>query len=212
MTNLLYHVADFFPYKCAKKKGIFLPSKKKQRQTLRYLYISFLRVGIRCNDGKRPANIFALAVLFLPCSAKQEKSWSKWSYAFYPVHFLALWAFTDFQMILPREHFAQKYGFTLGNVKLPSDEDGFLVIRPQRPGKIIGVNARRSVEEKRFIIARGFARAELQYTDKKIVLHREHRLAADEKDCNVSYLAGALLMPAESLKRMYLQLKSLNIP
>ena len=108
--------------------------------------------------------------------------------------------------------FARKYGFTLVKARLSSNKDGFLAIRSGVPGKIIGVNARRSVEEKRFIIARGFARAELQYTDKKIVLHREHRLAADEKDCNVSYLAGALLMPAESLKRMYLQLKSLNIP
>lgn len=108
--------------------------------------------------------------------------------------------------------FARKYGFTLVKARLSSNKDGFLAIRSGVPGKIIGVNARRSVEEKRFIIARNFARSILQYTDEKIVLHRENGLTAEEKVDDANYLAGALLMPAASLKREYLRLKSLNVP
>lgn len=107
--------------------------------------------------------------------------------------------------------FAKTFGFSIWNALLPDNEDGFLAIRPSAPRKIIGVNARRSVEEKRFMIARGFARATLQYADEKIVLHHENRLTAN-KDDDANHLAGALLMSAASLKREYWRLKSLDIP
>ena len=59
----------------------------------------------------------------------------------------------------------KKEGFSVGNALLSDSDDGFLAIRPTESNydKIIGVNANRSIELKRFIIAHEFAHSVLHY-------------------------------------------------
>ncbi|MDO4293957.1 MAG: ImmA/IrrE family metallo-endopeptidase [Eubacteriales bacterium] len=107
--------------------------------------------------------------------------------------------------------FVQHLGFIVGNAKLDDSEDGFLAIQTSdmakdRDGmndKIIGVNAKRSLDWKRFIIAHEFAHSVLHYEAGKIYLHRERKKGKDDKENDADYFAAALLMPRKSFKRLY---------
>jgi len=107
----------------------------------------------------------------------------------------------------------KKEGFSVGNVLLSDSDDGFLAIRPAKNTyeKIIGVNATRSIELKRFIIAHEFAHSVLHYESGQIFLHRENKKGKDEEENDADYFAAALLMPRRSFQRVYEQLKAAEL-
>ena len=116
--------------------------------------------------------------------------------------------------------FVQKLGFVVGNAKLKDVEDGFLAIQSStvarnRNGtsndKIIGVNSKRSLEWKRFIIAHEFAHSVLHYQTGEIYLHRENKKGKDSEENDADYFAAALLMPSDSFKRRYEQFKEMGL-
>lgn len=111
--------------------------------------------------------------------------------------------------------FAMKHRFLVGNADLEDSEDGFLLIQPRKTDegdlKLIGVNATRPLEFKRFITAHEFAHSVLHYQEGKLYLHREHKKGKDENENDADYFAAALLMPAESFKRTYEDLVSEGI-
>lgn len=101
--------------------------------------------------------------------------------------------------------FVQQLGFTVGNAQLADTEDGFLAIQKGDTSndKIIGVNANRSLEWKRFIIAHEFGHSVLHYKAGEIYLHRENKKGKDGEENDADYFAAALLMPERSFKRLY---------
>lgn len=110
--------------------------------------------------------------------------------------------------------FVRKLGFVVGNAQLDDSEDGFLVIHANKTAengledpndKVIGVNANRSLNWKRFIIAHEFAHSILHYKAGEIYLHRENRKGKDNEENEADYFAAALLMPKDSFKRLYMQ-------
>lgn len=119
--------------------------------------------------------------------------------------------------------FVQKLGFVVGTAELPDDEDGFLMIRPVKMisaenddnfaldriphERIIGVNSKRPLEWKRFIIAHEFAHSILHYQQGQVYLHRENKKGKDAQENEADYFAAALLMPRETFKREYQRLK-----
>ena len=112
--------------------------------------------------------------------------------------------------------FVQRLGFVVGNAELSDNEDGFLAIQPQGSkwdsdivaGKIIGVNRNRPLDLKRFIIAHEFAHWVLHYKDGQVFLHRENKKGKGDAENDADYFAAALLMPKDSFKRVYDELKS----
>lgn len=113
--------------------------------------------------------------------------------------------------------FVQKLGYTVGNAQLDDSEDGFLAIQASdiaKDGngtsndKIIGVNAKRSFDWKRFIIAHEFAHSNLHYkAGNPTYLHRENTKGKSSEENDADYFAAALLMPKESFRRLYNQFK-----
>lgn len=112
--------------------------------------------------------------------------------------------------------FVQHLGFIVGNAQLSDGEDGFLAIQASNMAKngagisndkIIGVNSKRSLDWKRFIIAHEFAHSVLHYKTGEIYLHRENKKGKDDEENDADYFAAALLMPKESFKRLYNQFK-----
>lgn len=113
--------------------------------------------------------------------------------------------------------FVQHLGFIVGNAKLADDEDGFLAIQTSDMAKygdgisndkIIGVNAKRSLDWKRFIIAHEFAHSILHYKTGEIYLHRENKKGKDAEENDADYFAAALLMPEESFRRLHDKFKN----
>ena len=123
-------------------------------------------------------------------------------------------------------NFTKKFGFTVGNAALPDNEDGFILIKPRtnknadgdsarliaHSTKLIGVNIKRNLEWKRFVIAHEFAHSILHYKSGEIYLHRENAKGRNEEENDADYFAAALLMPRASFKRVYneLEKKQLN--
>lgn len=109
-------------------------------------------------------------------------------------------------------NFVKNLGFVVGNAELADNEDGFLMIRPQNKNteedKIIGVNVDRTFEWKRFIIAHELGHSILHCLAGKPYFHRENIKGKDESENEADYFAAALLMPKDSFKRLYNQLKN----
>lgn len=111
--------------------------------------------------------------------------------------------------------FVQRLGFVVGNAQLDDAEDGFLAIQASSMAKnkngvssdkIIGVNSKRSLEWKRFIIAHEFAHSVLHYNNTgTIYLRRENKKGKDSEENEADYFAAALLMPEKAFKRLYNQ-------
>ena len=113
--------------------------------------------------------------------------------------------------------FVQHLGFVVGNAKLDDSEDGFLAIQTsdmskERYGilndKMIGVNAKRSLDWKRFIIAHEFAHSVLHYKTGALYLRRENKKGRNDEENDADYFAAALLMPKKSFKRLYTKFKN----
>lgn len=116
--------------------------------------------------------------------------------------------------------FVRNLGFLVGTATLPSNEDGFILIQPNKlidknkninSDKIIGVNSEASFDWKRFVIAHEFAHSILHYKEGTIYLHRENKKGKSEQENDADYFAAALLMPKDSFKREYEKLKSKGI-
>lgn len=117
---------------------------------------------------------------------------------------------------------AQDMGFLIGNAKLSDDSDGFIIIDEKKDellglptNKLIGVNANRSLEWKRFIIAHEIGHYILDYVDNAVNLkglyaHREHITGKSQKENNVDFFAACLLMPVRLFKKEYDEKKNLN--
>lgn len=113
--------------------------------------------------------------------------------------------------------FVQSLGFVVGNAALGDNEDGFLAMRPSNlvknkdnlsNDKVIGVNANRTLDWKRFIIAHEFAHSVLHYKEGQVYLHREHIKGKNCDENDADYFAAALLMPRDSFVRMHDHLTS----
>lgn len=109
-------------------------------------------------------------------------------------------------------NFVKNLGFVVGNAELADNEDGFLMIRPQNKNteedKIIGVNVDRTFEWKRFIIAHELGHSILHCSAGEPYFHRENTKGKNESENEADYFAAALLMPKDSFKRLYNQLKN----
>lgn len=113
--------------------------------------------------------------------------------------------------------FVHSLGFIVGNARLDDGEDGFLAIQAGDKAKneneisndkIIGVNSKRTLEWKRFIIAHEFAHFVLHYKMGEVYLHRENKKGKGSDENDADYFAAALLMPEESFRRLYNQFKT----
>lgn len=102
--------------------------------------------------------------------------------------------------------FAHHYGFKVVNADLDEKEDGFIAMTSKF--KLIAVNAKRSLEWKRFIIAHEFGHSILHYTQgDSAYLHRESVKGKNELENAADYFAAALLMPKNAFLKQYLKLK-----
>lgn len=102
--------------------------------------------------------------------------------------------------------FAHHYGFNVVNADLDEKEDGFIAITSKL--KLIAVNAKRSLEWKRFIIAHEFGHSILHYKQGDTAyLHRESVKGKNETENAADYFAAALLMPKKAFLKQYQNLK-----
>ncbi len=117
---------------------------------------------------------------------------------------------------------AQNAGFVVGNANLDDDEDGIILVNTKeekilgvKTQKLIGVNARRDLPFKRFIIACELAHYFFHMEKRKggdIVLARRERLKDRYGDENeADYFAACLLMPADALWKKHGELNEMGI-
>lgn len=108
-------------------------------------------------------------------------------------------------------------GFVIGETdKLAPDEDGFISVSEDRLRAVIGVNADRTFEEKRFIAAHELGHYFLTFSkdksnDKKI-MHRDRKKGRNAEENEIDFFAACLLMPYEAFKNHYNFLKSQGLP
>lgn len=102
-------------------------------------------------------------------------------------------------------NFVNCFGFDVGNAtKLNKNDDGFLLAKPfSMDNKIIGVNDKYSIEQKRYIVAYEFARFILRHKIGTAYFHKKSKGCPEEKE--VKHMATALLMPKTSFLRLYTQ-------
>lgn len=102
---------------------------------------------------------------------------------------------------------AKKLGFIVGNAGLEDDVDGFIIVEKgkkeilgQKTDRIIGVNATKELNWKRFIIAHEIGHYKLHYDEKinnGIYAHREHKKGKSEQENEADFFAACILMPRE---------------
>lgn len=115
--------------------------------------------------------------------------------------------------------FAQWRGFTVGNARLRTDEDGFILIRPDYSEanygdtlgpRVIGVNGEREPAFKRFVVAHELGHEALHYDGAGFYRHREDKTGKTpeerEREEEADYFAAALLMPMRAFQRRYQEL------
>lgn len=117
---------------------------------------------------------------------------------------------------------AQYAGFVVGNANLDDDEDGIILVNTKEESilgiktqKLIGVNARRDLPAKRFIIAHELGHYFFRLEKKPggdIILARRERMADRSSEENeMDYFAACLLMPADAFRKKYVELKEMGI-
>ncbi len=117
---------------------------------------------------------------------------------------------------------AQYAGFVVGNANLDDDEDGIILVNTKEESilgiktqKLIGVNAKRELPEKRFIIAHElghyFFRLEKKAGGDIILARRERLEDRDGEESEMDYFAACLLMPAGAFRKKYEELKEMGI-
>lgn len=113
---------------------------------------------------------------------------------------------------------AKRAGFAVGNAMLDDDEDGFIIVQEGakeilgiHTDKLIGVNSRRTVEWKRFIIAHELAHYALHYENERhngMYAHREHIKGKSDEENDADFFAANLLMPREKFLNVFEDLKN----
>lgn len=112
---------------------------------------------------------------------------------------------------------AKRLGFVVGNAVLNEEDDGFIVVEEGRKeimgikaDKLIGVNSDRSLEWKRFIIAHELGHYILHFKEKNLkglYAHRDHKRGHNDLENEADFFAANLLMPKESFKNKYKEIK-----
>jgi Zn-dependent peptidase ImmA (M78 family) len=117
---------------------------------------------------------------------------------------------------------AQNAGFVVGNANLDDDEDGIILVNTKeetilgvKTQKLIGVNARRDLPSKRFVIAHElghyFFRLDKKTGGDIIIARRERLVGRDGEENEMDYFAACLLMPADAFRKKYGELKEMGI-
>lgn len=116
---------------------------------------------------------------------------------------------------------AHKLGFVIVNAELDGGEDGFLIVEEGaykimgiKTDRLIGVNANRIIEWKRFVIAHEIAHYMMQYKEGKtqgMYAHREHKIGKNYEENEADYYAANLLMPKEKFICKYKQYSKDNM-
>lgn len=112
---------------------------------------------------------------------------------------------------------AKDLGFAVGNALLDDEDDGFIIVREGaeeilgiKTDKLIGVNSKRTLEWKRFIIAHEIAHYVLHYSaqnTKGMYAHRDHKKGKNSVENDADYFAANLLMPREKFTEKFNELK-----
>lgn len=118
---------------------------------------------------------------------------------------------------------AETLGFTVGISELPDWDDGFILVDHVMEhiqkliglltDKAIGVNAKRDLQTKRFIIAHEIGHYMLHYNENDGVLYarREDVKGKDAEENDADYFAACLLMPQKYFKKNYYELKNKDL-
>lgn len=116
---------------------------------------------------------------------------------------------------------AKKLGFAVGNAILDEEDDGFIIVQDGaeeilgiKTDKLIGVNSKRALEWKRFIIAHEIGHFILHYSEQKsggMYAHRDHKKGKNNLENDADYFAANLLMPREKFIDKYKELKEKNL-
>ena len=111
---------------------------------------------------------------------------------------------------------AQAEGFTMVNAEFA--DDGLLGSVVINPGKdilktgnerVIVVNYKKSLEDKRFILAHELSHYFLEYSGQgQFISHKPNRKNKGQKEQDVDFLAACLLMPEERFRQRYEELKN----
>lgn len=117
--------------------------------------------------------------------------------------------------------FARQNGFVVGNARLPDEDDGYIVIQPDKDKQssygpmVIGVNGNRDIKFKRFVIGHELGHWQLHHSTGKYYRHRDgmrNRSASErEEEAEADYFAAALLMPTNSFRRRRSELRELGL-
>lgn len=112
---------------------------------------------------------------------------------------------------------AKELGFIVGEAILDENDDGFIIVEEGqqeilglKTDKLIGVNAKRELEWKRFIIAHELGHFVLHYlsqNNKGLYAHRDHRKGKGKIENEADFFAANLLMPSGSFRKRYYELK-----
>ena len=112
---------------------------------------------------------------------------------------------------------AKKLGFAVGTMSSKNNMDGFLLINEKeqdilgsKSGKVIGVNAGRSFEKKRFIVAHELGHYKLHYNGQSIFAQRDSNHGRSANENEIDYFAACLLMPADGFTAQYKKVKQEN--
>lgn len=110
---------------------------------------------------------------------------------------------------------AQKMEFVVGNADIDDNEDGFILVNEDvkeilgvKTKKLIGVNVKRDLSEKRFIIAHELGHYILHCQGDRIYAWRESKHGRSDDENDVDYFAACLLMPEHEFIAKYNELKS----
>lgn len=116
---------------------------------------------------------------------------------------------------------AQKLGFVVGNAMMDDDIDGFIIVEQgkekilgSKTDKLIGVNAKKDLAWKRFIIAHEIGHYVLHYEENAnngMYAHRDHKKGKNEKENDVDFFAANLLMPRDKFCKKYNELAEKNL-
>lgn len=112
---------------------------------------------------------------------------------------------------------ARMLGFAVGAAEMEDQSDGFIIVKEDDPdllglkaGKVIGVNSKKDIAWKRFIIAHELGHYILHYDKNRskdgLYAHREHVKGKDEGENEADFFAANLLMPRKQFTEEYCKL------
>lgn len=113
---------------------------------------------------------------------------------------------------------AKWFGFEIGNALLDDESDGFIVIEKGvndifdiETDMLIGVNSKRELAFKRFIIAHELGHYFLHCNGNEIYAHREHKKGKDKTENEADFFAACMLLPRELVVNKFEELKAKDL-